>query len=389
MRRERNSRKSNLDDERLERIERIKNRGKKNKKKKKKRSFFKILFTILLFLVVGFFILMGTGIMSPSELLEPLHRESGRVNALLLGVDEDGYRTDTMMIASFDLDTAELDLLSIPRDTKVYVKNRNQNKKINEIHAIGTKKQDGTILGPVGAAEVVSQITGIPINYYIEFSFDAVENVFETLGSITYDVPDVEGGGRGMNYEDPYQGLFIHLKPGVQELSGSQVLQFMRYRKGDGELQRRQRQQGIIKAMIEQKLNLSLILKIPKIFSSIKDDLKTNLTVSDVAKYSKYLGDLTADKVSSHQLPGEDKYTGGKWYFIQDIEKTKEMVSAWGFSGENISSTVTVEHDIKGVRPAPSKVPYYITHPIESTKPVSTPKPSPKPTPENNYISLD
>ena len=58
MRRARNSRKLSAEEERLERLERIKNRGKKNKKKKKKRNFFKALSLILIFLVIGFFVVM-------------------------------------------------------------------------------------------------------------------------------------------------------------------------------------------------------------------------------------------------------------------------------------------------------------------------------------------
>lgn len=293
--------------------------------------------------VVCIFIALGMGFVDESDLLSPIDRESGKINALLLGVDNDGLRTDSMIVVSFDLDTAEINMLSIPRDTKMYVVNRKLTRKINEIHAMSTQDGTGAIMGPIGSAEAVTQLTGIPINYYVEFSFDAIRNIFETLGPITYEVPDVEGGGKGMNYEDPAQNLYIHLKPGVQELDADQLLQLMRYRKGDSDFARMERQQNVIKAVVEQKLNVSLLLKAPKLFSQIKKDISTNLSSSDVAKYAQYLGELSVDKIHSYQLPGETQHSAAGWYFICDIESTKTLITeTFGFDASNITTNIEV-----------------------------------------------
>lgn len=382
--------------------------AKRKPKKKKNRflTFIKAVLILALLAVVGFFVLMGFGFVDESDLLAPLDRESGIVNALLLGVDEDGLRTDTIIVASFNLDTADLNLLSIPRDTKVYVKNRSQTRRINEVHAMGTKNG---IAGPVGTAQAVSQLTGIPIHYYIEFTFDAIENIFDTLGPITYNVPDVEGGGRGMNYEDPVQDLYIHLKPGEQKLNSEQILQFMRYRKGDSDHARSERQQGIIKAMVDQKLGIKLIWKLPKIFSQLNKDLSTNLSVGDVSKYAGYLGDLSGEKIHSYLLPGADKKQSGKWYFHCDKEKTKTLVGeSFGYPDAEINTTVIVDTDGTRVRKSVGKktttqtkepIPSPITEtddeeeaeaPSPTPIPTPTPTPTPSPTPEEDeYISLD
>ncbi|MBS7297916.1 MAG: LCP family protein [Eubacteriales bacterium] len=316
------------------------------KKVKKKRSFgavLKWIIGIFITLVVGVFVMLGFGFVDESDLLAPIDSESGKINALLLGVDQEGLRSDTIMVASFDLETAELNLLSIPRDTKVYVKNRSMTRKMTEVHSLPTKKGDGTIVGPIGMAEAVTQLTGIPINYYVEFSFDAAENLLNTLGKITYDVPDVEGGGRGMNYEDPVQDLYIHLKPGVQKLNGEQVLQLMRYRKGDSDHARSERQQNVIKAIIEQKLGLSLIWKLPKIFTQIKTELTTNISATDVAKYANYLGSLSTEKVHTYQLPGSDQRQNGKWYYVCDMEETKAMINEdFGIETDNMTTRIEV-----------------------------------------------
>lgn len=415
------------------RISKKQQRQNKPHKKLRPSSVVKAILAIMLVLVAVVFVALGFGFVDESDLLAPIDRESGKINALLLGVDEDGLRTDTIMVASFDLDTAQINLMSIPRDTKLYVTNRKMTRKINEIHAMSTKEGGGKIMGPIGTAEVVTQLTGIPINYYVEFSFDAVENIFDTLGTITYDVPDVEGGGKGMNYEDPTQDLYIHLKPGVQELDGDKVLQFMRYRKGDSDFARMERQQGIIKAVVEQKLNFSLIMKLPKLFSQMKKDISTNLSSAVVSKYAQYLGELSSDKITTFQLPGESKYQSGGWYFICDVDATKTLVTdTFGFDASEISTNVEVYgegSEAKAITnkkktttgtPAATKAPAKATAKPEVTKaPVkkatpeptvtasptkvptetkapsatATPKPvatkAPTPEPEDDVISLD
>lgn len=341
------------------------------KKKKKFSSVLKWIAVIMGIFIVGVFLLMGHGFVDESDLLAPIDRESGKINALLLGVDEDGLRTDTIMVASFDLETSDLNLLSIPRDTKVYVTNREMTRKINEVHAIASEDEKGTIVGPIGTAEAISQLTGIPINYYVEFSFDAAENILNTLGKITYDVPDVEGGGRGMNYEDPAQDLFIHLKPGEQKLDGAQILQLMRYRKGDSDHARAERQQNVIKAIVEQKLDVSLIFKLPKLFGQMKSDISTNLSIADVTKYSQYLGSLSGDKIHSYHLPGKDLYQGGKWYYISDLTAAKTLINEnFGIEVSDLTTQIEVHGEGSKAKPITNKNKNKKT---TSTKPTSTP----------------
>lgn len=399
------------------------------KKKKKFSTVLKWIAVIIGVLIVGVFLLMGHGFVDESDLLAPIDRESGKVNALLLGVDEDGLRTDSIMIASFDLETSELNLLSVPRDTKVYVTNRSQTRKINEVHAMASENEKGAIVGPIGTAEAVSQLTGIPINYYVELSFDAAENILNTLGKITYDVPDVEGGGKGMNYEDPAQNLYIHLKPGEQKLDGEQILQLMRYRKGDSDHARAERQQNVIKAIVEQKLDLSLIFKLPKLFSQMKSEISTNLSAADVTKYAQYLGSLSSDKIHSYHLPGEDLYQSGKWYYICDLTAAETLIKDnFGIDVSGLTTKIEVYGEGSKAKPITNKnkdknttaakatatpssesksksdsTPKPTSTPKATPKatstptptPTATPKPTPKavstptPEPEDDYISLD
>lgn len=319
-----------------------KNNNKLNKKKKKAP---KIILAVVIIIFALVFIALGMGGGGDNSLI-PIDKSTGKINVLLLGVDEEGLRTDAMMLASYDFDEEALKILSIPRDTKMYVTNKKKTRKINEIHAMS--KGGGEIMGPLGSVEAVTALTNIPINYYVEFSFDAIDEIAETLGPITFDVPDIEGNGKGMNYDDPTQDLHIHLKPGVQELSGNQYQQFLRYRKSNNEkidgsdTSRVERQQEFVKAIIDQKVNLSLIVKMPDIFSKLKKNIKTNFSAGEIAKYSTHLLNLKTENITTFSLPGSDVHSSA-WYFECDFDAARELIETeFGYDASNITNKVEI-----------------------------------------------
>ncbi len=367
----------------------------KPKKKSKKtvggvfRTVLKVFLYLIVVLVVLLFVAMGFGWFSEGDILTPIENE--RINVLVLGVDEEGQRSDTIMVASYDINEAKVNILSVPRDTKVHIKNRNITRKINEVHALSSKQNKGEIVGAEATAEAVTQLTGIPINYYVEFSFASIDNLFEILGPVEFDVPDVEGKGRGMNYDDPVQNLHIHLKPGNQMLSGNQVQQFLRYRKSNygvgtgSDTDRVARQQDLIKAIVDQKVNMGILLKAPTIFSQISKDIKTNVQLGDITKYIRYIARLKGEGVTAYTLPGESKTLSGGSYFVMDGEATKTLVNdVFGFVGEPTDDvTVSYEHSQKilkgGNKNSVNKGGNTQSKPKQTVTPVKTPSPSAKP----------
>ena len=271
----------------------------------------------------------------------------GKINVLLMGTDVDGLRTDAIMLASYDTKTGKVSMLSIPRDTKMYIGNRYQ--KINAAHAF---EKNGVIGGPTATCEAVNRITGIPINYYVDFSFDAVAHVINELGPIDFTIPDLYGDGVGMVYDDPVQSLHIDLPPGDYKLNGQQAVWVMRYRHGNpdpdtgrfkgytnGDEDRVQMQQKLLKAIVDQKVNASLILKIPAIFQAISSEIKTNFTVKDIVKYSKYLTNFSSSNIETYQLPGsfdQDDQNGDVW--VVNLEETRKLVrEVFGYDASDIT----------------------------------------------------
>lgn len=328
-----------------------------------------------------------TGYDDVDEIVE-VEKETGKVNFLLVGIDKEASLTDTIMIASYDLDNAKVNMLSIPRDTRMYIGSKYQ--KINAAYSIS---KNGKKNGVNGTIEAVSRLTKIPINFYIEFNLSAFRDTIDALGGVYYDVP------QDMNYDDPEQGLSIHLKKGYQLLDGDKAEQLVRFRRYPmGDIDRVKVQQNFIKALAEQKLNLSVIERIPELYSTVSKNLKTNLEVSDVARYAHNLSDLTAENINMYEVPGIANGTDyGASYWIANMTELKELVEVtFGYDaegatihsadGKSISKDVKVSTQTQS--PSSSGTPSVSPKATETPKVTATQKatnsPEPTKTPTQN-----
>jgi len=279
------------------------------------------------------------------EEIATVKTSDGKINVLLLGVDEGGLRTDCMMLVSYDTKEKKASMLSIPRDTRMYVGTKYQ--KINAAHAI--KASNGKPIGAQGSVEAVSRLTGVPINYYVEMTFDDVAQCINLLGPVTFEIPDLYNDGVGMVYDDPVQGHHINLKPGVQELDGAKVVQLLRYRKNNmvngkrnqypnGDIGRIAMQQEFMQELVDQKLNAELILKLPALFKQVTNTIKTNLSAKDVMSYSTELEGFTSGNLKAFSLPGDAQTINGVSYWICDLDETRELIQTeFGYSASNIT----------------------------------------------------
>ncbi|MCR4436626.1 MAG: LCP family protein [Clostridiales bacterium] len=257
---------------------------------------------------------------NPSEQMSVI--EERPVNLLVLGVDEEGVRTDVIAVLNFNAAQGKLNILSIARDTKVRVKGKTS--KINALVAIGGERL---------LIEEVEKLTGLPINYYILLNFKGFRKIVDILGGVEVYVPF------NMNYDDPEQNLHIHLKEGRQLLDGKKAEQFVRYRKGnrmgqgysDGDIGRIKAQQEFMKALLEQKVKFKYISKAGEIFYTLKKYVKTNIEIGDVNYYLNSLKTIKYDEIKAYTIPGEAAYINNIWYFICDEKKTRDLIETHFF----------------------------------------------------------
>lgn len=245
------------------------------------------------------------------ELAPPEAAEDVIINTLLMGVDEG--RSDTIIVVRYNKNTHQIAMISVPRDTRVDIPGYGY-EKVNA--AIG--KKGGAAL----AMKTVGNLLDIPIHHYVKVDFKGVEKIVDILGGVKVDVPP------GMDYEDPAQNLYIHLKPGVQALNGKDSLKFLRFRSGyaDQDLGRIKAQQKFINAFIDKLTSPSVILKAPTLINTMVENVRTNMEQEDIAAYMLDIGEINTDKITMQTLPGEGKYVGIVSYFIHDQDKLDEMM---------------------------------------------------------------
>lgn len=290
------------------------------------KKFFLSLFVTLLVIVVIFGGVTAGRFLSEGNLPDSLsalfdrEEKNGKVNFLLMGLDDGGMRADTIMLASVDKKAKTVNILSVPRDTRVEVNGKHI--KINS--TMGYKSREELMITKV------KEITGLPVHYYAEVDFDGFKEIIDILGGVDIDVP------YDMDYDDPAQNLHIHFKKGMQHLDGQAAHDYVRFRHnnngsapGDyalGDPGRIHAQQEFLKELLRQKLQPQYLMKASQLAKAISEHVRTNFSVKEGLSYVKVLKKMDTSTVETHMLPGGAKTIGGTSYYIYDAEKTKQLI---------------------------------------------------------------
>lgn len=225
--------------------------------------------------------------------------------------------SDTMLMLRFSPETGKLVVLSVPRDTRTRVAGLGVTK-LNEANAYG---------GPALAAQSISNLLGgVPVDRYVRINVQGVEKLIDALGGVTVYVP------KDMKYTDHSQHLYIDLKQGEQHLNGEQALQFLRFRyDAYGDIGRVQRQQTLMRALVEQTLSPATLTRIPQILSVIQENVDTNLTVEELVALVGFAAQLKRADLQMLMLPGEFSGAGDyeASYWLPSRSRILEMSSEY------------------------------------------------------------
>ena len=293
----------------------------KNKKAKKNRKTKGFLRKLLNFLIIFLVILLAFDIalvfFIPAENIVPgslTKITDDKLNILLMGTDESGLRTDSMMVAVMDVKTGAAGLISVPRDIKVTYPQGRTNK-LNAVYGISNKK-------PTETVRFIEEFTGLKINYYAVIKPQGFRDLIDSVGGVKFDVPI------DMKYDDPAQDLHIDLKAGMQILDGDKAEQLTRFRGyPNADLGRIEVQRNFIKAVLEQKVNIVNILRTGEIFARFQKSLDTNIAASDIPVLLKLLQTSNKKSLFSIEVSVSSQSIGGASYLICDPAKTKALIS--------------------------------------------------------------
>lgn len=256
---------------------------------------------------------------APTSLTEPFYM-------LLIGSDKRVYddsmgaRSDTNIVVRVDPEANQLTMISIPRDTRVYLDDYGGYTKFNAAYSYG---------GTAGTIKAAENLLGIEISHYAEIDFDGLIDLVDVVGGVDVEVEERIDDTDADDTTDS-GGERIIIEEGPQHLDGKAALVFARSRAyADGDFTRTSNQRKLIKALGEKIINLP-ITEMPGAISKAAGCTNTDLSVSDIiglAQKLKESGELT---IYSAMLPSTTDMIeeGGMMisYVINDEAGTRAMM---------------------------------------------------------------
>lgn len=301
------------------------------RRKNKKRIAAVVLFPILIVMLVaggyaGYLYVKAQNVLSESY-DDSLANDGRNVNpakdnvsVLFMGVDdsnvrknEKGSRTDALMLATFNTKEKTVKLLSIPRDSYVYIPGKETYSKITHAHAYGGVKY---------TIDTVEKLLDVPVDYYVKMNFNAFVDVVDALGGIEVDVPYTFSE---QNSKD--KAGAITLEKGLQTLDGEEALALARTRKKDSDIERGKRQQQILEAIIDKASSAKSITKYAGVIEGVGKNMTTNMTFKEMKSFANYALAASDLQIETINLEGQDSYIGGVYYYQLDqasVEAIKE-----------------------------------------------------------------
>lgn len=229
-----------------------------------------------------------------------------RINLLLLGrggaKHEGSNLTDSIMIVSLDLKQKQAVMFSIPRDL-VVPSTSGQNRAWQKINAINAyAEQDferkiaaGAVVTKNGGEttqERLSQIFGIPLDYYISVDFEFFKQFIDDIGGIEV---MVEKGFVDTIYPTENFGYqTIRFNSGLQKMNGDTALKFIRSRHGsngeNSDFARSKRQQLVLLALLDKTKSFSTLTNpsfISKTLKNLQTNIQTNLSLPEITRLAQ------------------------------------------------------------------------------------------------------
>jgi len=267
------------------------------------------------FLIIAAIVAFMWGDGSVLERVADLGLLSGKKNIVVMGCDirkDDVGRSDTLFVVMLDKSNTNASLLSIPRDTRVKIKDHGWDK-VNAAFAYGGHKL---------TKETVQDFLGIKLNNYVVVDFQGFKDLVDVIGGVDIKVE------KRMYYYDPYADFEIDLRPGMQHMNGKTAMQYVRYRDEEGDIGRIRRQQKFIMALYKQIASKNIIAKMPGVSKQIMSMIKTDLSLKEMVEVGKVMhGMMEKNGLKMAMVPGEPKYIDGISYWIPDVPKMRQQMA--------------------------------------------------------------
>ena len=238
--------------------------------------------------------------------------DDGTITVLLMGCDmregESAGRSDTIMLAFINVEQKAVNLLSIPRDTRVELAEGKGTTKINHAFAYGSV--------PL-TRKTIENFLNVDIDRYVTVDFQGFADVIDALGGVDYDVEQ----------RMYYPAEDIDLQAGPQHLDGKAALSYVRWRgTATADIGRIERQQKFLSTVLEQVMSTGTILRLPNLIITINTYVQTDFSLSEFTSLINMFKDVSSVTFNSAMVPGEGIYINGISYWQYYPNQTAELV---------------------------------------------------------------
>ena len=207
---------------------------------------------------------------------------TNRITILMTGIDSGHDRThaltDTLLVVSYDEDTNQAVMLSIPRDTARFpmYSGGTYYGKINSLMSAARQNPARYPDGSTGTlVKEIGYLIGIPVNYYAAINLEGFQSLVDLVGGV--DVVNPKW------ITDPVYDWFdgthgFTLSPGPHHLDGQHALAYARsrYGAGDNDFTRAARQQQLLVALRAKMGTTTMLTKLPAILKVAARTIQTD-----------------------------------------------------------------------------------------------------------------
>ncbi|HPS33160.1 MAG TPA: LCP family protein [Anaerolineaceae bacterium] len=192
---------------------------------------------------------------------------------MLLGSDytpQNGYRTDVMLLAAFNLKTNEIHLFSLPRDLWVDIPGYYA-QRLNVAHAVGGYELLGNTL---------AYNFGFRPDHYAIAEFSAFKYVVDLLGGLNVQVSE--------HMEDQCDFTperWCVVEPGMHQMDSNFALWYVRARLNSSDFDRNRRAQEVARAIAQKITAPANLVRLPTFIESALDVIETDMSISDMWLY--------------------------------------------------------------------------------------------------------
>jgi LCP family protein required for cell wall assembly len=212
-----------------------------------------------------------------------------------------------MIIVSISHERQTASMISIPRDLFVYIPEWTMSR-VNTAVARGVAVGfDGG--GPGLLKQTILYNFGIPIHYYARIDFAGFEEIVDAMGGVDLTVscelrdwrlisPDLDPQNED-NWEQ------FTLEPGVHHMDGDLALWYARSRLTTNDFDRGRRQQQLLRAMLNQGVDLGLVPQVPALWNAFQNTVETDMDIGRILQLAALAPGIRENGVQNLYLTGK------------------------------------------------------------------------------------